>query len=74
MSFQQKRDPVMWNRYQTTVVDFIRNTLGLGDKFSSDQVCNSLVKSFYKCHNIPNMLCDFRSTDASASSGRTGYL
>ena len=36
--FKQKRDPAMWNRYQTTVVDFIRNTLELGDKFSTDQV------------------------------------
>ena len=28
----------MWNNYQTIVVDFIRNTLELGEKFSSDQV------------------------------------
>ena len=28
----------MWNKHQTSVVDFIRNTLGLGERFSSEEV------------------------------------
>ena len=38
LTSKQKRDPAMWDKYQTSIVDFIRNTLELGEKFSSDQV------------------------------------
>ena len=70
---QGSRTICLLMRIALTTSSATKSGLRRGMIWKGDQVKWYLLGSA-KCHGIPKILYDFRSTDASASSGRTGYL